>query len=285
MGTAKTYGLVSVVVTTRNEERNIGRLLESIDRQTYKEREVIVVDNESSDGTKEVARQFTDKVYNFGPERSAQRNFGVARAKGEYVLLLDADMELETQVLEECVREMGSGYGGVVIPEETVGKSWLARIRRFERQMYEGDDSVELARCFSRKVYKEMGGYDEGLTGPEDYDLHYRVSKKYKMGRIKARIFHHEEGIDLISSLRKKWYYANRGAGYAEKHPEMVSRQGTILFRKVYVRHWKKFFEEPALGVSFLVVRMLEMIWAVCGFIHAVGWRKFGETFWKMWKW
>ena len=77
-------------MTTRNEEANIGSCLRSIKAQTYLSRrsnatlrdpqdniEIIVVDNDSTDRTKEIALRYTDKVYNFGPECSAQRNFGV----------------------------------------------------------------------------------------------------------------------------------------------------------------------------------------------------------------
>lgn len=68
---------VSVVLTTRNEEANIRNCLESVRRQTYPDIEIIVVDNNSDDQTKSIALEYTDKVYNLGPERSTQRNFGV----------------------------------------------------------------------------------------------------------------------------------------------------------------------------------------------------------------
>ena len=79
--------LVSVIVTTRNEERNIGNCLQSIRLQTYKPVEIIVVDNNSTDKTQEIARSFTDVVVNKGPERSAQRNHGICGlAKGIFLI-------------------------------------------------------------------------------------------------------------------------------------------------------------------------------------------------------
>ena len=69
--------LVSVVITTRNEEKNIENCLMSIQEQTYKHIEIIVIDNNSSDKTKELSKQYTNKVFNQGPERSAQRNYGM----------------------------------------------------------------------------------------------------------------------------------------------------------------------------------------------------------------
>ena len=94
---------VSVIITTRNEERNIEKVLVSVKNQTYKDIEIIVVDNDSMDKTVEIAKRFTKRVYNKGPERSAQRNLGVEKARGRYVLIVDADMELTSGVVESCV--------------------------------------------------------------------------------------------------------------------------------------------------------------------------------------
>ena len=68
---------VSVIVTTKNEEKNIENCLRSIKAQTYPQEkiEIIVVDNNSTDKTKEIGKRYTERVYNFGPERSAQRKF------------------------------------------------------------------------------------------------------------------------------------------------------------------------------------------------------------------
>ena len=81
---------VSVIITTKNEEENIEKCLESVITQRYslKKIEIIVVDNNSTDETKKRVLKYTDKVYNFGPERSAQRNFGARKANGRYILYL-----------------------------------------------------------------------------------------------------------------------------------------------------------------------------------------------------
>ena len=95
---------VSVIVTTKNEDRNIGACLESVIEQTMPPIEMIVVDNFSEDQTIKIAKQFGAKVYQLGPERSAQRNYGVEQAQGKYILYLDADMRLSTKVIENCVK-------------------------------------------------------------------------------------------------------------------------------------------------------------------------------------
>lgn len=273
---------VSVIIPTRNNERTIKALLKSIVGQTEKDIEIVVVDNSSSDKTKAIAKKYTKKVYNKGPERSAQRNFGAVKAVGKYLLFVDADMILTPGVIKNCVN-LSQKHKLLVIPERTIGDGFIAKIRAFERRMYEGDTTIEEARFFSKRVFEEFGGYDTSLTGAENYELPMRISKKYNIGRAKEYIEHDESGQTLANLLKKKFYYANKSAGYAE-NPDMVKKQGTILFRKAYVRNWVEFVKHPILGISFVVVRVLETIWAVAGYVRAVGWSKFLITFSRMFK-
>lgn len=276
--------LVSIIIPTYNEQKNIGRLLTSIKTQTYPDVETIVVDDESTDNTVQIAKQYTSQVYaRKHAERSVQRNFGASKSKGEFLLFLDADMELGENVVEQCVKAIkNSDFKALIIPERTTGNSFMAKLRDFERQMYMGDISIEVARFFDREIFEELGGYDENLTGAEDYDLPARVMKKYKIGWSRGTIFHHEQDLTLWQLLRKKYYYAGKSVLYADRHPELISKQGTILFRRAYLRNWRKFIKAPFMGLAFIFVRSLVTLAAVLGFIRAAGIRKFLGTLIKM---
>ena len=93
--------LVSCIITTKNEEKVIKSLLSSIKTQSYKNFEIVLVDNYSTDKTRQIAKVFSARIFNKGPERSVQRNYGVTVSKGDYVLILDADMTLDKNVLKE----------------------------------------------------------------------------------------------------------------------------------------------------------------------------------------
>src|SRR5436305_954553 len=97
---------VSVIVPTLNSSTVLENCLKSIHDQSYPHIELIVVDNNSKDATREIAARFTKHVYNQGPERSAQRNFGVEKATGKYVAIIDSDMELSREVIAEAVAVM-----------------------------------------------------------------------------------------------------------------------------------------------------------------------------------
>ncbi|MBX4205657.1 glycosyltransferase [Candidatus Microgenomates bacterium] len=275
--------MISVIIATKNEEKNIARLLESIKNQNYKDIEVIVVDNNSTDKTIQISKTYTNKVFLKGPERSVQRNFGVSKAKGKYVLILDGDMELTPNVLKNVLENLGENKA-MVIPERTVGTGFMASVRKFEREMYMGDPTVEVARFFEKKVFEEFEGYDPNLTGAEDYDLPKRISDKYSIGRSSEYILHHETGLTLSKQLQKKFYYAQKSALYAQKHPDLISKQGILIWRKAYIRHWKKFITNPLMGIALLFTRTLETIAATLGFIKAVGIIGFFKTVIQMFK-
>ena len=263
---------VSVIITTRNEERNIERVLVSVKNQTYKDIEVIVVDNDSTDKTVEIAKRFTKKVYKKGPERSAQRNFGVEKARGRYVLIVDADMELTSGVVESCVENIRD-HKALIVSEKTQGSGLMVSIRKFEREMYMGNLDIEVARFFEKEVFNEFGGYDLSLTGTEDYDLPKRIMDRYgrnSIGWAKEWIFHHETGLTLAKQLKKKFYYASRSVLYIKKHPDLILTQGNMLFRLAYFRNWKKFLQKPLLASAFIFVRILEMFAALLGFIYGI---------------
>ena len=276
--------LVTIVIPTYNEAKNIKRLLLSIQNQIYKNSETIVVDDASTDKTVFIAKKYANKVFSrMHAERSVQRNYGASKAKGEYLFFLDADMELTPHVLEDCISLVQKNNAKViVIPEKTVGEGFLSSVRRFEREMYMGDPTVEVARFFELKAFNEFSGYDAKLTGPEDYDLPYRMLTKHKLFRANHYILHHEKQISLWRLLKRKYYYAKKGAYYATKHPELIKTQGNLLFRKAYITHWRNFIKHPLLGVSFIFIRMLETLAAILGYIDAVGFLAFAKSVVKL---
>jgi glycosyltransferase involved in cell wall biosynthesis len=263
--------LVSAVVTARNEQTVLGRLLQSLRDQRYPAIEVIVVDNHSTDTTPQIAREFGARVFNYGPERSAQRNYGAQQARGQYVLILDADMEITRDVIAQCVAELRRDLHakGVIVPEESYGLTFWARCKALERSCYIGDASIEAARFFDRDAFLELGGYDLGMTGPEDWDLSQRVRQRYGLARVRATIRHNEGRLSLLKTARKKYYYAATFARYAARHPHAAVKQANLVFRPAYFRSWKRLIRHPILLAGMLVMRTVELASAGAGFLTA----------------
>jgi len=258
---------ISVIIPTKNEEKNISRLLRSLKKQTFRDFETIIVDNNSSDQTKKIASKFTCKIFTHGPERSAQKNFGLQKAKGKYALFLDADMILEKTILEDCFGKMesDSGLAGIIIEEESKGPNFLAKIKSLEKELYKNELTMEAARFFRKKDLEKIGGYDEKLISGEDWDLSQRMQVFGQLDHITPKIFHHEPG-SVIADIKKKYYYARHIQKYAAKHPNQFKKQAglsrfSILFKdpKIIMAHPIEFmgllFLKSAQFITYLLAR------------------------------
>lgn len=86
--------MLSICIITKNEERNIKRCLSCLSDM---ELEIIVVDTGSTDWTKEIAREYTDFVYDFAwcDDFAAAKNYAISKASNEYVMVIDSDEFLE----------------------------------------------------------------------------------------------------------------------------------------------------------------------------------------------
>lgn len=269
----KKLPLVSVIIPTRNSEEFLGNCLGSIKMQTYKNVEIIVVDNNSTDKTKKIAVKYAKSVFNGGPERSAQRNFGASKSKGDYLLFIDSDMELSKKVVEECVKGVPK-LGGIIIPEKSIGEGFWAECKALERSFYIGVDWIEAARFFSKEVFNKFKGYDETQTGTEDYDLPQRIKEKFgenSVLRINSFIYHHEGRLSLFDTLKKKFYYAKTASVYTTRksNEEYSKKQSNILERyKLYFSDPKKLFKNPFFGLGVLFMKTAEL--CVCGVGYSI---------------
>lgn len=260
--------LVSIIITTRNEDQHISACLRSIKRQTYKPIEIIVVDNNSTDRTKVVARDHTRLIFDAGPERSAQRNFGAKKAKGEYLLFLDADMVLTPKVVEESVSLIinhKSIIHAVTIPEKSFGIGFWARCKALERECYEGVGWMEAARFYRKEIFEKLGGFDDRLTGPEDFELSQRVKAKYgneSVGRLESYILHNEGELSLANLIQKKYYYGKRMDRYRKltESRGFFKKQANIFFRfGLFFRRPEIFIRNPIHAFGMLIMKTLEM--------------------------
>lgn len=261
--------LVSVIVPTKNSSFTIGKCLASIQKQTYPNSEIIIVDNYSQDETKEIARKYGG-VFLKGPERSAQRNFGAKKAKGDYFFFVDSDMELTPRVITECLEEMNDkGLGAVIVPEVSMGEGFWAKCKALEKRCYIGDETIEAARFFKREVFFRVKGYDENLIAAEDWDLSQRMKKAgFAIGRISALIRHQEGRLGLVKTVKKKFGYGVTIGRYIAKHKEESKKQ-LILMRPAFLRNYKQLLKSPFTSLGLFVMKFCEFGAGAAGFAVA----------------
>ena len=114
-----------------------------------------------------------------------------------------------------------------------------------------------------------MKGYDETLTGPEDWDLSDRVRKLYKIARIKSYIIHDEGKLSLLELLKRKFYYARSVKNYISKNKRNVISSKTLpILRPVFYKNPVKIISHPILFIAMILMLSLEIIAGFFGFLQ-----------------
>jgi glycosyltransferase involved in cell wall biosynthesis len=250
---------VTVVVPTRSSMRTLDACLRSIRAQDVPV-ELVVVDNDSTDGTYELARELADIAVRGGPERSAQRNTGIRLATTDWILWIDADMVLPpTTVSAALATAKRAGADAVAVPEVTVGSGFWTACRALERSCYVDDPSLHNPRLLRRHVLLGDGEFDPAMAGPEDTDLRLRLRSTGTRPVLcpDVLIVHDEGRLTLRSILAKRVYYGRSLPAFVAKNPGALAGQGAGTLRALG-RHRGRLVRHPALTAGLLLMRAAE---------------------------
>lgn len=208
-------GRISVIIPTYNRAKNIGNAITSVLSQTNEDFELIIVDDGSSDNTKEVIESFNDQRiqyhYQENSERGAARNTGLKLAKGEYVTFLDSDDIFYSNHLSEALKIIPEshpifclGYritskNGEILNEENHNN-------RTQEELIEGNFLSCIGVFVNSEVIKN-DPFDESrvLSGFEDWELWIRMASKYQIkffNRITSAMINHDNRS--VNSINKQ---------------------------------------------------------------------------------
>ena len=185
---------ISVIIPTYNRKKYIKRAIDSVIRQSYKPFEIIVIDDGSTDGTYELIKQSyssseisLEKQINNGV--SSARNKGVKLANGDWIAFLDSDDEWFENKLELQVREIKKSKNFMICHTNEIWIRNGIRVNQMKKhQKYGGsifEKCLDMCRIspssvmIHRRIFDEIGLFDEDLIICEDYDLWLRISSKY----------------------------------------------------------------------------------------------------------
>ena len=181
----------SVVIPAYNEATYIGRLLEALSKQNFKDFEVIVSDAQSKDGTKEVVGTFRNKLdisFMEAPPRGPAhgRNMGAAKAKGEWLLFLDADDDIddpdfmETLLDEAASHNWNSASTKMKVKGSAVEKFATWFNYRYTKLLSHTKHPVAAGWCIltRRNLFEKLNGFNEKIQFGEDYDYVTRAGSE-----------------------------------------------------------------------------------------------------------
>ena len=208
---------VTVIIPTHNRSALLERAIGSVLRQTFTDLEVIVVDDASTDATREAVSRVSDPRLSYvrhpaNLHVSAARNTGVARARGRYVAFLDDDdewlpekLERQVEVIERSSPRVAGVYTGALSLHRTDGSAGYTI-----RPAFRGDILAELLKdnCIGptstvllrRECLDDVGPFDVTLKYGEDYDLWIRLASRYDFECIPEPLVRYTPGADGLSS-------------------------------------------------------------------------------------
>lgn len=237
---------VSIIIPTYNCAQYISETIDSALAQTYRDFEIIVVDDGSTDNTKEVLKKYGSQIkliYQENRGVSAARNIGISRSEGQYVAFLDADdiwlpNKLKAQVeIMNANPDVGLIFTDGVKIDEKPGATLKPKDWRAISNDPEGfwckigkapiNDGIILkgnyfkdlllgnlvfftsAVLIRKECFENIGYLDEELLSSEDYDLWLRMAYKYPLLYLNSVTSHYRERIDSLCGdrdMRVYWY-------------------------------------------------------------------------------
>lgn len=189
--------MISVILPTYNREKTIERAIKSVLNQSYKDIELIVVDDYSIDNTEMVVKKFKDKrlkYYKLKKNSGAcfARNYGIEKSKGDYVAFQDSDDEwkidkLKTQLenlrkndsdLDFCMYEKFDGNQHGIFPSDDIKKRFNKK--GIEKALRYGN-FISTQLVLIKKEFLKENKFDINLPRLQDYDLFLRLSSICKI--------------------------------------------------------------------------------------------------------
>ncbi len=183
---------VSVCIPTYNRKDYLKETLESVFAQTYKDYEVVIVDDGSTDGTDEMIKQAGYNVRYFWQENAgdaAARNRLVELAQGQYISFLDSDDLLVPDAIERMMAAMSVQNEDVIVYGPYIAIDRNGKVcKRKRKKLYSGNitqplfENILVHSCgslFPKKILEEAGRFDTSLPVCSDYALWLQLSLKF----------------------------------------------------------------------------------------------------------
>ncbi|MCK4641667.1 MAG: glycosyltransferase [Candidatus Marinimicrobia bacterium] len=194
-------GRISVIIPTYNRGDELKRAIKSVLSQTYKNYELIVVDDGSTDNTSRILSRFTDKIRFYSKLHggvSSARNFGLEKSEGTWVAFLDSDDYWLPEKLDRQMQYIREHPDIMIVQTD---EKWIRKGKFVnpmkKHQKYSG---WIFPRCLPlcivspsavlvhQKVFNDVGVFDENLPVCEDYDLWLRIAYKYQIALIPEKL-------------------------------------------------------------------------------------------------
>lgn len=215
-------GLISVIIPTFNRAHLISNAIESVVIQSFKNWELLIIDDGSTDKTFEVVKKYTEDpriIYKFKEHSgvSSTRNWGADIAKGDYFIFLDSDDLITNDLLENLWIMDFQKYDLICwnVLKHIDGKKSLWKPNHLGR-LYNYLNATFLSGsiCYKKKIFFNAGSYDPNISFGENYELGIRISQLPEIKILcidkvflHSRINTHERESNSLSNRLSSYIY------------------------------------------------------------------------------
>ena len=203
---------VSVIVPARNAASFLEECLASI-RQSHP-REIIVVDGESTDGTREIAERYADRVISDGGRGlPVARKLGIEAAASHWVAMVDSDVVLPPEALPALLDELSEeGYSALQAGVKSVsGSGYWGRALAQHHRSGRSRHWFGLVTTVAARSTILAHGFDERFRSGEDIDLRWRLRRGAARVGVSKRVFVLHRFEDSFHAARQQWTMDGRG--------------------------------------------------------------------------
>jgi glycosyltransferase involved in cell wall biosynthesis len=250
---------ISVVLTTKNEEKNIGFLLESLINQE-EPYEILVIDSDSKDKTQEIVKEFSKKninikLINKPGTRAESMNHGIKKATGDAVSFIGGDDIADKNWIKEI--RVGLKKGDIIVGDLLATEQ--EKIQNIENvKFYHKGINISYPgtnTTYKKEILDKIGGFDPWFSSAEDLEINMRaIDAGYKIIEWKkAKVYYRPKGTPLTFLKQSFWY------GYGRK-----------LIGLKHGRVWEKHSMIDVLTTQTSLFGLIRLLLGFIGYIYCV---------------
>lgn len=274
---------VSIIIPTYNQADFLGDAINSALNQTYKNIEVIVVDDGSTDNTKEVCLDFNNLkyVYQKNQGQGSARNTGLGRSVGEYVIFLDSDDRLMDTAVEIGLNDLKKhsesafvfGYVRII---DVYGNTHVEQIKQkiikdnFYERLLKGNYIWTMGAVFFKKnILEQINGFNNYYRGGQDWELYLRITRFNSIHCHGNKVLEyrlHNENITKNSLLMLKYSHniLRSQRSYIKGNTKLENAYKTGVYKL------NKYYGDPLVENTRMLIRNKNYINAITNMITLV---------------
>jgi glycosyltransferase involved in cell wall biosynthesis len=245
---------ISVIIPAHNEEGDIARALDSVILNNYDSKEIIVVNDGSTDKTEEIAKKYSMnhkfiKLINYKEGHSAAfaRNRGAEKAKGDILVFLDADTSINSEFLKIISEDFDKfEIQGIGNPKRNSYTNLLSRLVALLARPPKGVQERSKKRVvskyigfntfiISRKIFLDIGKYDEKIFYYEDEDLSRKFFKYGNKGLWEPKALFYSYQPSSWRDVYRQCAWSGKGIANMVELPRKMKEIGYSLFKLLFI--------------------------------------------------